>query len=252
MGVILDGVDRGGPPNLSIHNYVTDKTVFRFRNGRRSHQTAVTEVVLHETVTTSWQNTVAVLKKRSLGVHFIVDVVGQVFQHADPWVDEMWHASAHNKASVGIELVNPFEPRFLPKPPHPWKAVLPAPWAGGQYVLPPLAQVEAACQLVNWLTTAEAAPLTIPQQWPGVGGVPIRMAMGRVATCTVPAAPGVLAHTYFGHTDGAWPVLYSWLRLEAGLEPEAAYEAARLRAAGARAPGVLLQDVFDANPYLQV
>ena len=46
--------------------------------------------------------------------------------------------------------------------------------------------------------------------------------------------PGVYAHHYFGHADGAWPVLYAWLRLEAGLAPCAAYETAVARATGVR------------------
>ena len=38
--------------------------------------------------------------------------------------------------------------------------------------------------------------------------------------------PGIYAHTYFNHADGAWLVLYSWLRLEAGMAPDEAYEEA--------------------------
>jgi hypothetical protein len=35
--------------------------------------------------------------------------------------------------------------------------------------------------------------------------------------------PGIYAHTYFNHADGAWLVLYAWLRLEAGYPPTDAY-----------------------------
>ena len=48
------------------------------------------------------------------------------------------------------------------------------------------------------------------------------------------ASPGIYAHHYFGHADGAWLVLYAWLRLEAGLDPAAAYEEAANRATGAK------------------
>jgi hypothetical protein len=51
-------------------------------------------------------------------------------------------------------------------------------------------------------------------------------------------SPGIYAHHYFGHADGAWLVLYAWLRLEAGLSKEdARTEAVRL-ATGAHALGV--------------
>ena len=45
--------------------------------------------------------------------------------------------------------------------------------------------------------------------------------------------PGVYAHHYFGHADGAWLILYAWLRLEARLPACAAYEEAVKRATGA-------------------
>ena len=56
---------------------------------------------------------------------------------------------------------------------------------------------------------------------------------------------------YFGHADGAWLVLYSWLRMEAGLDPTEAHAQAVQRATGVHASGVVLDDYFAANPYLQ-
>ena len=44
----------------------------------------------------------------------------------------------------------------------------------------------------------------------------------------------VLAHQYFGHADGSMLVLYAWLRLEAGLAPDVAFEEAVKRATGVR------------------
>ena len=66
----------------------------------------------------------------------------------------------------------------------------------------------------------------------------MRVADGRVRMGRVDGGdqrrPGVYAHHYFGHADGAWLVLYAWLRLEIGLPPCAAYEEAVRRATGAR------------------
>lgn len=57
------------------------------------------------------------------------------------------------------------------------------------------------------------------------------MQLGRVAAAAG-RCDGVLAHQYFGHADGAWLVMYAWLRLEAGLDASAAYEEAARRATG--------------------
>jgi hypothetical protein len=47
-------------------------------------------------------------------------------------------------------------------------------------------------------------------------------------------ATGIYPHHAFGHADGSWPVLYAWLRLEAGLAPEVAYAEAKRRATNAK------------------
>lgn len=254
-GFIVGGKDIGGPENVSIVNF-SSPGVVRFRNGKRGPSVHVSEVVLHETVTTSAKSTVDVLLQRGLGVHLIVGPDGVVAQHADLQDDVTWHGSQHNGASVGIEVVNPYEPRFLPKN-GPWTACIEAPWCASQkdhdgvrrYVLPTPAQVEATALVVNWLTSAASAPLAIPQLWPGLQHTQ-RLAFGRVPA-DAHAAPGVHAHMYWDHADGAWLVLYAWLRFEAGLGPEEAYAAADLRATGASAKGVDLSDYFTQNPYLQ-
>jgi hypothetical protein len=248
MGIIVDGKELAGPPNVVVKNFLTDAGVFRFKNQARPAP-KVTEVVVHETVTSSWAGTVAVLKQRGLGVHFIVDSDGTIYQHADLLQDEMWHASQHNPMSVGIETVNPFEPSLAPKN-GPWKETIVAPWAvGGCYLLPTALQAESVCQLVNWLSSAEANPLTIPQLWPGMNDAHV-LALGRVATCKTPPEPGILAHMYWDHGDGAWLVLYAWLRLEAGLDPVDAYAEATRLATGAKSTGVDLSIHYKNGVYI--
>jgi hypothetical protein len=254
MGIIVDGSELEVPEGLVVRNF-NDPAVFRFKNRVRATR-EVLEVVVHETVTRSWASTVDVLKQRGLGVHFIADADGTIYQHADLVTDEMWHASQHNGASVGIEVVNPYEPGLAPKG-GPWTQVLDnTPWSASQhpakqYLLPTPAQAEATCMLVNWLTST-ASGLTIPQKWPGLSQKDGKttLALGRVAACATPPDPGVLAHMYFGHGDGAWLVLYSWLRLEAKLAPEDAYEAAKSLAQGGYAAD--LTTYFDQDPYLMV
>ena len=261
MSIVVGGNALAGPDGLVVKTFADDLGVFRFKNQTRPAGTKVTEVVVHETVTRSWADTVAVLKQRGLGVHFIADVDGVVYQHADLLEDEMWHASQHNPMSVGIETVNPYEPGLAPKN-GPWTTVIEkAPWAvGGSYLVPTPAQAESVTTLVNWLSSSDANPLTIPQSWPGIQPNPTQVAadgsmvsapymtLGRLAATTTPPNPGILAHMYFGHGDGAWLVLYAWLRLEAKLSPNAAYTEAVALATGATRAD--LTKYFALNPFL--
>lgn len=247
MGFIIHGQNVEAPPGLIVHNFVEQPDeVYRFKNQPRPSP-KVTELLIHETVTTSRQATVNVLKERGLGVHFIVDYDGHVYQHADLLDDEMWHGSQFNSLSIGIETVNPYEPQY--NKPTIWTNVIDAPWAaGGKYVVPTPAEAEAVSQLTNWLTSAAANPITIPQLWPGLQGTHT-MSMGVIAADKV-QNPGIHAHKYFQHADGAWLVLYSWLRLEPGLSPDEAYAKAIALATGAHDIGVNLEEFFTANPYL--
>jgi len=204
--------------------------VHRFA-GRDRAGRAVTEVIVHESVTRSAADTVAVLERRRLGVHLVVAADGRVIQHGDLAHDRLAHAGGHNGPSVGIEVVSPYYPKYL-RDGLPWSRVIDAPWAhGGRYVLPTPEQAEATSRLVGWLTSPAAEGLSIPRTWIGFDGT--QLAMGRVPRGDT-RRPGVWAHTYFHHADGSWLVLYAWLRLEAGLAPCAAYEEAARRAEGAR------------------
>jgi hypothetical protein len=251
--LIIDGAFVSPPNGLVIKNFMEDG-LYRFINKKRpaippNTRVAVNAVVVHETVTNSHEETVAVLKQRGLGVHFIADADGTIYQHADAFRDDMWHGSQFNELSVGIETVTPYNPGFA-GPVAPWKDVIDAPWAyKGKYVLPTPSQAEAVAQLVNFLTSAEANPIAIPQLWPGFQHTH-KLSMGRVAA-DVRENPGIHAHIYFGHADGGWLVLYTWLRLEPGLSPEDAYTKAKALATGAHSAGIDLDSYFQDNPYLE-
>lgn len=225
--LIVGGKALMPPAGLSVTNYLAGD-VHRF-SGRDRAGRAVTELVLHETVTRSVADTVSVLKRRGLGVHFIVGPDGRVTRHADLANDRLAHAAGHRGTSVGIEVVSPYYPANM-RAGLPWVRVIDAPWAeGGAYALPTPEQAEATAKLVRWLTSSHADGLSIPRTWTGLDAG--QLAMGRV-----PGAdrrrPGVYAHTYWNHADGAWLILYCWLRIEAGLAPCAAYEEAARRASG--------------------
>ena len=248
--VMVGGQKVGPPAGVSVLNY-QDPTVFRFKNQPRPTK-VVSEVIVHETVTRSWQDTVRVLQPagptnpggRGLGVHFIAAPDGTIYQHGDLLTDELWHASQHNPTSVGIETVNPYDPHLAPAN-GPWKDVIQnAPWAaGGKYLVPTPEQSEAVCQLVGWLCGSDSG-LSIPQLFVGLQGG-TTLSMGPLAPAKI-LSPGIYAHHYFGHADGAWLVMYTWLRLVAGKSPEESRSLAIQLATGAHAAGV------DLSPYVPV
>lgn len=226
--LIIKGVELTPPEGLVVENYAMPGIV-RFKNAKRNRP--VNELILHETVTSSCSQTVDVLVQRGLGVHFIIGAEGIVRQHGDLYEDDLWHANQHNDNSVGIELVNPYYPSYRPAN-SPWSLVIDAPWAHkGKYTVPTAEQVEATYLLTAWLTSEDAVGLEIPRIWPGM--MPQgRIAFGPVAAATQ-RAPGIYAHYYFGHADGAWLALYCWLRMVAGLEATEAYAVAVERSTGA-------------------
>ncbi len=238
-GIIVNGTPLEGPEGVSVKNF-TDPSVYRFVNQKRT--SAVTEVVVHETVTRSWQGTVHVLMPsspsnpggRGLGVHFIADHDGTIYQHGDLATDMLWHASQHNGPSVGIETVNPYEPSLAP-PNGPWKDVIEnAPWAaGGKYLVPTPEQSEAIFRLILWMLTPDST-LSIPLTFRGLEGS--ILSMGPFAPAK-DLAPGIYAHHYFGHADGAWLNLYLFLRTQ-GLEPDVARAKAIELATGAHSTGI--------------
>jgi hypothetical protein len=246
--LIVHGVEYDATP-IKVENFSAGNGEINYRFNNQRRKGPVNEIVVHETVTRSSLSTVKVLEPktaanpggRGLGVHFIIDPDGTAYQHGDLSDDLLWHATMHNPVSVGIETVSPYQPNLMPKD-GPWSQVIAAPWAvGGKYVVPTKEQSETVSNLLWWMTDPCAAPeLTIPQTWIGLKGG--TMSLGRVAGADK-LSPGIYAHTYFDHGDGSWLVLYSWLRLVAGLSQEDAYaEAVR------RATGVRNADVSDLIP----
>ena len=89
-GFVIAGRVLPAPPGLDVTNFEASE-VHRFTGRDRSGRT-VNERVLHESVTTSVETTVRVLKRRKLGVHLIVAPDGRVTQHGDLAHDRLAHA----------------------------------------------------------------------------------------------------------------------------------------------------------------
>ena len=169
---IVGGKRLEPPPDLDVLNF-NAAGVHRFRCRDRAGK-PVTELVIHETVTRSAKETVAVIKNRKISVHLILDEHGRFIQHGDLANDNLAHASQHNVASVGIEVVNPYYPSYL-KPGMPWSTVIDAPWTHKKkYVLPTPAQAEAVARFIEW-ATSPASGLAIPRTWIGLAGTKLAM-----------------------------------------------------------------------------
>ena len=221
LGFVVRGVALPVPARLQVTSF-NDSFVHRFP-GRNRRGRVVSEFIVHETVTHSVPDTVEVLRRRNLGVHLIMGPDGEITQHGDLADDRLGHAGPHNPASVGIEVVNPYYPRYL-RSGLPWTRVIKAGWAHeGRYVVPTPQQAEAVAQLIGWITSPAAQGLAIPRTWIGLSNG--KMAMNRVPGAEL-LRPGIYAHAYFGHADGAWLVLYAWLRIQKGRSPSTAYEEA--------------------------
>lgn len=198
------------------------------------------QIVIHESVTHDADpvereegdrddTTERVLRRRGLGVHFMVGVgpnrEGVIVQHND-LTDKLSHAGPLNSASVAIEVINPYYGARL-KDSDPWKLTIPARWAHKKlYVVPTPEQLECTWRLVSALTNCCFPGLEIPRSFVGLNDTESKLSMGRKRIST--NTPGVWAHHYDAHADGAFPVLYCVLR-ELGLPPSDAFiEATRI------------------------
>lgn len=174
-------------------------------------------LLAHESVTADLEATIAVLKRRGLGVHYAIPPSGEVVELA-PHDHVVFHAGTLNSRSLAIEIVTPYYPGPSGAPRAPWQRAIEAKWAHkGRYVLPLAVQLEAFWQLLQHLSLA----LPMPLSWPGLVGRRFALSVLDGAE----AARGVQAHIYTAHADGGVPVLYAWLRSRR-LEPSEAYETA--------------------------
>lgn len=197
-----------------------------------------TQLVVHESVTSSRESTENVLRNRGLGVHLMIEPSpggrgARVTQHGDLVAHRMSHAASQNGTSIALEVITPYYPERR-RPNLPWELVIEsAGWADDgrdekkNYLVPTLPQLEATATLIRW-ATAPGGPVRVPRVWTGLDVKTGRFALNRVVDVDV-RSPGIWAHTYTAHADGGFPVLYAWLRLEVELSPAAAYaEAVRL------------------------
>ena len=101
-----------------------DKVVYApdaLASRKRRQGTTVNAVIVHQSVTTSRKTTERVLKKRGLGVCALVEPDGTLYVYTDLGYEYTAHGNERNRTSVGLEMVNPYLPKYLRAP---WTTVI--------------------------------------------------------------------------------------------------------------------------------
>lgn len=167
--------------------------------------------VLHESVTTSVEATNRALdgKRRrkgyDFGIHFNIAADGHICQHNDPIDHRLVHANQLNDSSCGVEVTNPYNPKFGGAP---WTDTIASPWwcwkpKGGDrvYCKPTPAQLRATVVLCETLTQyCRDLPRAFPTADLNRGNRRIK-GWDRKAK----PGPGIVAHRDFAsHADGRY------------------------------------------------
>lgn len=206
--LIIDGARVQLPESLvevgfSASNYLDDdEPHFRRRNRVRP----LSHFVLHETAGSTAEGCKRTLIKKKYGVQLILAPSGDVSCHGDLIRDVMTHANQLNKTSVGIEVVNPYSPKYA-KPPWGPDDEIPAQWwtwipKGGpkKYLKPTSEQMVVIRILVPWLCDVLSIPYVFPTADLGPRNRKIK---GWDSKPRAVPAPGVVCHGSFsGHSDG--------------------------------------------------
>ncbi len=247
---------------LGGHAVIYSDEPFKSRRTRRT----VTQLAVHESVTCDEDvledepgerndATERVLRRRGLGVHFMIGATADgelaiVVQHNDI-KDVLAHTgSPVNDLSIGVEIVNPYYPSH--RGDGPWQTVIDAPWAHkGKYVLALPCQCEAlwdiyqALQQIHPSTKAARRVELTGRHWGESQKGNFALSPKKVSLKR--HTPGLLAHYHYGkHADGAFPALYCAIR-DRGYGPEEAYSLSVRLATGARGRVALPPMAYDSE-----
>jgi N-acetylmuramoyl-L-alanine amidase len=238
--LVIDGAEFPAPGGISWKNW-SAPSVSQFRGKPQQitrTKSDVIQLVIHETVGSMWQG----LSGPNLGVQFHLDRDGSMVQHNDA-VDKLWHVRTFAGRSAGIEVVNlVFDNDNQPNPGEKEPGVrIKVPWSaknGGFYVIPPQVQMESLAITVRELMSQ----FSIPDQWLQVIPHPdavkasgvmagrwffIMSTGGHLYFRNMVNEPGIASHSVLiDHADGAFPTLYTWLRLHKGMTSDNAYQMA--------------------------
>jgi hypothetical protein len=200
--LIIDGARVPVPAELGlvVTNYLDDD---EFHFVSRKRQRKLEYICIHESVTNKKGATVSVLRGKDLGVHLIIAPNGYVSQHCDLVREQLPHASQLNSSSIGLEVINPYSPKYASSE---YKRTIPKRWwtwtpAGAKeaYTLPTPAQEETIKKFLPWLAKNTGVPCRAPtmDNTAKIDGWESKKK----------PEPGIVAHYDFStHADGRYPL----------------------------------------------
>lgn len=212
---------------ITASNYLDDDE-YQFKNFRK--RKAAKHFVLHESVTMSGAQTNRVLDKKrarsakngknggrgyQYGIHLNLEPNGHITCHADLVFHRLVHANQINNTSVGIEITNPYNPKFGRGP---FTNIIEGPWwcwkpanAERLYTLPTAPQLRALLPLCKFIADHING---IPMEFPTRNLDGRRPRIERWDEGASPP-PGIVAHRDFStHADGRYPLEYIIQQLE--------------------------------------
>ncbi len=245
---------------ITASNYIDDGEKHFDQNRKR---TEVTHFVIHESVTMSAAQTNRVLdaKRRKsgkkgrnkgngwdFGIHLNLAPDGHISCHADLVFERLVHAEQLNSRSAGIEVVNPYNPRFGRGP---FTETIPGPWwcwkpQNGKrvYTLPTPAQLCAIYPLCEFV--CEQIP-TIPLMFPTASLNKQNTRIDGWKDGKRPA-PGIVAHRDFAsHADGRYLLEHAYAQWRKVYAEGLAADSERLAATAAELDGTISDGLED--PY---
>tara|TARA_S200002703_G_scaffold129319_1_gene116333 strand:+ start:2032 stop:3474 length:1443 start_codon:yes stop_codon:yes gene_type:complete len=224
-----------GKPSQSIKNMfskdqlrnVTELSNEQKFTGKDRDLDKIKHFVIHDTVSTTSEETINQIKSKGYGIHYVVSESGTLITTGE-WKERLGHAGAYNSTSIGVEVVNPAYVSNLGGDTT-WNDSLikPAPWAWTEdyrntktFIVPTAKQMETVWNLCQIVTSPETG-MKIPLEFIGLDKQQNTFVMtGRNPYSKLDKSkPGILAHSYLKHGDGAATVLYCFLR-STGMSPE--------------------------------
>jgi len=189
---------------ISASNYLDDGEP-HFKHRKRTKK--VIHFVLHETCGNTAEGCKKTIKKKGYGVQLILSHDGHLSCHGDLVLDRMVHANQVNDTSFGVEVVNPYAPKYI-RNKSIWHRIIKASWwtwcpgKDRRYVTPTESQMATARLLVPWLCEITGVPYRFPTR--GLNKKKRRID-GLITKPKARPGAGVVAHRDFSnHADGRY------------------------------------------------
>jgi len=206
--IVVDGArvllpDQLIDAGMTASNYLDDGEP-HFKH--RARTKPLIHFVLHETCGNTAQGCKNTILRKGYGVQLILAHDGHLSCHGDLVRDRMVHANQLNDTSFGMEVVNPYAPKYV-RDHSIWTRIIKAFWwtwcpdkKDRRYVTPTAPQMDVARLLVPWLCSLTGVPFRFPTK-----GLHKKKRQIDGLTMKPKGRPGagVVAHRDFAsHSDG--------------------------------------------------